>query len=259
MDDRGLFGDLQRWPWNGLPGLQVPVLLHDFSVFALVCTALHAPVRDLLPLRLRPVPAGPGRCLVVLAAVEYRHTDLGPYNELVVAFPVQEGAQPRAAWGLLTDAMRRSFRAWIWQMPVTTARARDAGVALAAYPKWVTSIDIRREQGRASCRVDDGGQGDLRMECSWAASSRRRELSLRAYTTSGAHLLVSSMQAWEAGHLDRLRDDTARIQFGTGALSRSLLELGVGARPLGVHVCNQGSALLSAPRNAVETRGGGEG
>ena len=68
---------------------KLPVFYYDNTSMTAIYTASTDKVRRLLPLPdMHPVEAMSGRALVAFTAFEYRKTDIDPYNEFSISFPI---------------------------------------------------------------------------------------------------------------------------------------------------------------------------
>jgi Acetoacetate decarboxylase (ADC) len=113
-----------------------------FDVQCLVATFLAAPDRasELLESAgLQPVLQEDGRAVVDLYCIEYRKTDIGPYNEVGLTVRAKAPGDPIAA-------------NYVVNLPVTTAVANQAGREIWGYNKFVAVIDVN-SQGQAFSTV----------------------------------------------------------------------------------------------------------
>ena len=101
---------------------------------------------------LRPARLPAGRALVIVALVHYVDNDLGPYDEVALAFPVEPPA-PGEPSG-----------AYIHRLPVNGEFTCEAGRGIWGFPKWVCDIDLSIEHGTARCELRDDGELILRLE-----------------------------------------------------------------------------------------------
>ena len=245
-------GDLMRWPWPGADSLQLPAFFPVLSVMALVYTASAARAARLLPhRRMRIVEVMPGRCLVGLVAVEYRESDLGPYNEVGITIPIAFGAR-LPVLSALGQGLAKAQTAYVWKLPVTTERARDAGIRIAGFPKELADISFSNEQGRRRCTLAYDGQMALSLLCEAGDDPGDRQLKLRSYTLMDGLPLVSNLIVRQARFRDRVRPAAARLELGRGVVADTLAELNLGDRALASHQCSQAQALLFPPRNPID-------
>ncbi len=159
MKESGFFdgvGQIQV-PWQGT-SIGVPTFYQDVRMLTAMFMAPLERVRALLPSkRLHPYRPTPWHSVVYIAAYEYRASDLGPYNELMIAIPVSEGRPSPLFAGLLRPPPAEPT-GYVWYLPVTTELARSTGVEAAAYPKFLADIQFREERDCENCRLSEAGQ-----------------------------------------------------------------------------------------------------
>lgn len=92
------------------------------------------------------------RAVCSITAVQYLDNDLGPYNEIAVAFVVTPHDAP--------PDHKPNFRnptTFIHRLPVNQTFTCAAGKGIWGFPKWVTDITYRRQGRRTEAvLVDDG-------------------------------------------------------------------------------------------------------
>src|SRR5512140_429854 len=90
----------------------LPVFYYDNTAMTAIYTASTALVRGLLPHPdMHPIEAWPGRALVAFTAFEYRRTDIDPYNEFSISFPITFRKRGIPGLTALTMTARRYFTA----------------------------------------------------------------------------------------------------------------------------------------------------
>lgn len=243
------FDGLMRWP---VPehGILSPLFFHDLSAISLVFNASSAAVRPLLPdRRLKPVELLPGRCLVMIGALQYRDSELGPYNEIVVAFPVAQGDAPLPALDAAWRGLGRTVSAYIWQMPVSTEVAWRVGCGVAGFPKFVADIRFGIEGGQAHAALLHEGRLALELHCDGGDAAGDRTLKLRSFTVKNGVTLQSLMLVHQLRFRDHLQRSAARLELGHGPLADALRGLDLGERPLASQCCSRAEAMLFHPRN----------
>jgi Acetoacetate decarboxylase (ADC) len=138
-----------------------------FDVQCLVATFLAQPDKasDLLVgTGLQPVLQEDGRAVVDLYCIEYRKTDIGPYNEVGLTIRALAPGDPIAA-------------SYVVHLPVTTAFACRAGREIWGYNKFVAAIDVRSEGKTFSTVLRDDGHDII------CAVEGRRDASVPAPPT----------------------------------------------------------------------------
>ncbi|MFN5421998.1 MAG: acetoacetate decarboxylase family protein [bacterium] len=84
-----------------------------------------------------------GSPLTAVGLIQYNESDLGTYNEVIIAIPVvpeHTGNKLRNWLDLYTPLKKRKVGQFIIHIPVTTQRSVDAGRNLWGYPKIVLPI-----------------------------------------------------------------------------------------------------------------------
>ena len=249
MAEPGFFDGLMRWQ---VPehGVQVPLFFRDLGAVSLVFTARSEAVRALLPdARLKVVETLPGRCLFVVAALQYRDSDLGAYHEFVFAVPAVPAGRPVPVFDALRQGLGGAMSAWIWQMPVDSEVSRQVGVGLAGFPKDVHEIRFGREGGRVRAGLWQQGQAAVQLEAPADDTPGDRTLTLRAYTLKQDVLLQTNFVLRQRHYRDHLQRHAATLTLGTGPLADRLRGLELGDRPIAVQTCSEAQALLFHPRN----------
>ena len=126
-------------------GTQCALPIRYFDVQCLVATFLTEMDRagELLEgAGLRAVPQEDGKAVVELYCIEYRKTDIGPYNEVGLAVAAVAPADPIPA-------------IYVANLPVTTALANRAGREIWGYNKFVAAIDVKRDGEMFSTTLRD--------------------------------------------------------------------------------------------------------
>ena len=65
---------------------------------------------------------------------------------------------------VLSMMARRYFTAYVWQLPVTTERARIGGVEMYGYPKFLADIVFVDEGNMLACTLSEGGKDILTLK-----------------------------------------------------------------------------------------------
>ena len=119
-----------------------------FDVQCLVATFLAPPDKALALVAgagLQPVLQEDGRAVVDVYCIEYRKTDIGPYNEVGLTVRASAPGDPVAA-------------SYVVNLPVTTAVACRAGREIWGYNKFVAAIDVKCEGKTFSTVLRDRGR-----------------------------------------------------------------------------------------------------
>ena len=142
-------------------GTECPLPIRYFDVQCLVATFLTDLDRAAELLKgtgLLAVSQEAGKAVVVLYCIEYRITDIGPYNEVGLTVLAEAPGDPTPA-------------NYVVNLPVTTAVANRAGREIWGYNKFVAPIDVQRDRKKFSTILcDPANTPILTFEGSRAAS-----------------------------------------------------------------------------------------
>ena len=212
--------------------VRLPVEVRDATSMSAMFVVPAAGVRRLIPAPGLYVPELlPGRTLCVVAAIEYRDTDLGVYNEVSIAFFVKHGGPPPTPlFGLLSGFQRREIGAYIHHLPVTTSFSRDAGRDIWGFPKTVDEIEFCDEGAQRICRWAADGTHVLTFSLPRGGRRRMKDMPQDAY-------------AWRDGVLRK----TPSVMGGEGVAMR----LGGATLLLGAHPIADELRGIGLPRRAL--------
>ena len=241
-----------RLEWRGQP-LLLPVFCYDNTSLTAVFTASTKSVTPLISVPgARPVELFPGRCLFALNCFEYRQTDIGPYNEVAISFLVSYRKLQIPGLSPLLQLLRRRYTAFVWQLPVTTEIARDGGLEIYGYPKFLADVEFTRERGRIRCTVREGGDLILSLEGPELPTRSEKPIRVASYSMKGtipliANIVQSPIQIGSG----ILRKDVS-LTLGDHPLGRKLSELNLGKRALRFMNSPENESILFAARNIMD-------
>ena len=156
----------------------VPFFVYDGDVMTAVFAARYGQLRRLLPdPRFVPARLAPGLGIVAVNAAEYRETDVGPYNEVVVSVMLNEPPFwlnfPGRA--LLGAHSRRQYHAFVHRVAVNTA-ASLAGGEFYGFPKFMARIDFSEGPHERVCRLVHDGEHVLALRGKRISTPHREEI-----------------------------------------------------------------------------------
>ncbi len=224
--------------------MYTPLFYYDFTALTVAFMTPLSRIRALLPSpAMHPLRLTPWHGVTMLAAFEYRDTDIGPYNEVGVMFPITLQKPAPVLTGLLR-AMAEGPMTYIWQLPVTTEVARYLGVELAGFPKFVADIKFDRHDGWIDCRVAEGDSHILTLsvrDTPLHDSGRMPTHVANVHSGRILHLLLTN-------NLPRLatsrNPSDVRLELGSHSIGRELRRLSLG-RMMECRYCPEGQLILS--------------
>ncbi len=129
---------------------KIPVFYPSTYVMLGFFPAKSSKVKELLPARIKEkfkVPELiPGLTFCGIAGFMYKNSSLGHYNEVAITFPVKQKQkmQPNIFVLNLTDSIiKGEFHVYVRHLPVTTKIAKEAGVIIYNYPKFIADIEFQ--------------------------------------------------------------------------------------------------------------------
>jgi len=144
-----------------------PTFYRDAASFTLILPANLMALRRILPdPRLVPAQVLPGVGAVMLTALDYKDTDLGPYKEFSLGIALNSPDFLQIpCYNFVRQALRGTFHSYIQQLPVTTEIALRGGVDLYNFPKFIARIDLDDDDGWTTCEVSEGDDLICRVKC----------------------------------------------------------------------------------------------
>jgi len=135
-----------------------PTFYRDAASFTLILPANLMALRRILPdPRFVPAQVLPGVGALSLTALEYKDTDLGPYNEFSIGIALNSPDFLQIpCYNFARQAIRGTFHGYIQGLPVTTEIALRGGVDLYNFPKFIARIDFDQDEGWTTCEVSEG-------------------------------------------------------------------------------------------------------
>jgi len=180
VEDTAFFQQIEqvKWSWHNKT-LVFPVFYSEATTLACQFLAPLEQIQRILPSqRMHPLRITPWHCVVNISAFEYRQSDIGPYNELSVGVPIVLDHPSPLFVGTLSQVPPVP-QVYIHQLPVTTEIARDAGVDLYGFPKFLADITFARDGQFIRCHLKHNGQ--------WILTLTGREGTLKHTPRSRIH------------------------------------------------------------------------
>ncbi len=231
---------------------KLPVFYYDNTALSLIMTGATRAIKALLPHPdMHPLELYPGRALVAFNAFEYRDSDIDPYGEFSISFPISFARRSWPGLGVLRRWRQDCFESYVWQLPVTTEIARWGGVELYGYPKFVADIEFTRTPQKILCELGVDGtrilslEGDCLQGLKAAAPLRYKTYSMKNGLPLCANIDLNPLQFAQT-----TRRNAARLQLHPGhAIADTLLALDLSSHPLIYQYCPHSELVLFAPRN----------
>src|ERR1700722_3131667 len=207
-----------------------------FDVQCLVATFLAAPDRAcklLASAGLQPVLQEDGRAVVDLYCIQYRKTDIGPYNEVGLTVRAKAPGDPIAA-------------NYVVHLPVTTAFANRAGREIWGYNKFVAAIDVNSEGKTFSTVLRDSDHEIIgALEGARSGSAPAPATDILTFSLDRGRLIKTTIRVLTPSLAGS--GDSFAFKIGTSRhpMTSNLRTLSLdGARPVVIHYTDPFQALL---------------
>lgn len=232
---------------------KLPVFYYDNTAMTAIYTASTAMVRRLLPRHdMHPVEVKRGRALVAFTAFEYRDSDIDPYNEFSISFPITFQKKNIPGLTVLSMMARRYFTAYVWQLPVTTERARIGGVEMYGYPKFLADIVFSDEGSMLSCALSEKGENILtlkgkKLKTSQEKVNRFKTFSIKEGVPLAANVYMNPLEFGKS-----ISKKAAQLTLGDHDIAKQLRSLDLSEKPLFFQYMPMMEAILYGPRNLMD-------
>ena len=248
------FTGVKQWEFDGRgQKFKLPLFYYDNTSVNAIFTGSTKCIKALLPHPdMKPIELYPGRCLVAFTAFEYRKTDIGPYNELSISFPISFRHQPIPGVTAATQMARHNDTTYVWQLPVTTEVARVGGVELYGYPKFLADISFELDGEHIRCELAEDGDKILSLEGKVVRTGRGKITRFTSYMVfDGIPLMANVLQNPLEFGQSRKRE-AARLSLGSEHPIATTLEgIGLSKHPIAYQFSPVNEAILFPARNMM--------
>jgi len=256
MNKGEFFKDVIQWELTNeelnLKG-KLPCFYYDNTSMTAIYTASSAMVRRLLPRSdMHPVEVFKGRSLVAFTAFEYRDSDIDPYNEFSISFPITFRKRAIPSLTVLSMMARRYFTAYVWQLPVTTERARVGGVEMYGYPKFLADIVFSHEGNMLVCTLSEEGRNILTLKGKKIRTYREKVNRFKTYSIKEGVPLAANIYMNPREFGKSISPSSARLSLGGHEISQKLREIELSDKPLFYQYMPLMEAILFGPRNLMD-------
>ncbi|MEK7859362.1 MAG: acetoacetate decarboxylase family protein [Elusimicrobiota bacterium] len=142
-----------------------PMFFRDLNMMGGVFWADVSKARAALPKAFDPLRVPLRRALIAVHCMEYKDSDIGPYNEVSLSIAVRQGWLPLPSFYQAARSLRSQvFHAYVKALPVTTETALYGGLDFFNYPKYLADISFRETSAHRVCTLRDKESLDVILE-----------------------------------------------------------------------------------------------
>jgi hypothetical protein len=217
-------------------GTECPLPIRYFDVQCLVATFLTDLDRAAGLLKstgLQAVSQEDGKAVVLLYCIEYRITDIGPYNEVGLTVLAAAPGDPIPA-------------NYVVNLPVTTAVASRAGREIWGYNKFVAAIDVKSDGKNFSTILRDTDAEMIgSLEGRRGASVPTPPTDILTFTLHQGRLIKTVIRVLTPSSSSSGENFVFKIGTSSHRMTSNLRTVALdGARPVLVHYTDPFQALL---------------
>jgi len=254
MSKQDFFHEVEHTPvpWRQYE-LHNPLFYQDISFISMSILAPLEKIRQLLPSkRLKPYRVTARLGVVSITAYQYRECDIGPYNEVMIGFPVTIDKETPIFTGTLRKAPE-VLLSYSHHLPVTTEIAWEVGAEFAGYPKFVADIQFDEEQGWLKCTLQTEGQHILTLSGRQLPTKRFPRFRVHPLTYRRGYILRSEFVMSEREMGASTREEDVKLELGTHPISEELKAMELG-KVTGYRYCPYVQGILTP---VIESYAGG--
>ncbi|MEX2376009.1 MAG: acetoacetate decarboxylase family protein, partial [Dehalococcoidia bacterium] len=172
------------------------------------------------------------RSLLLIAVINYEHTDIGKYIEFSVGIACTRGRKPAPRFLPLLFRNWMHFGQYVIELPVSTEISVKGGKGIWGMPKHQAPLDFLDDKKRVSSQYDLDGQMVMRVDVR-KPKLRFLPVSMGAVNFSyfRGMLMKSSVTFIGKPHFGLLRPK-AEVELGDHPRAAPLKTLGISSRPL---------------------------
>jgi hypothetical protein len=218
---------------TNLTDIKFPVHFRDVHYIALTYTStFNAINKHLHGTNLEAGLVFNGKPLVAVGLIEYKDSDLGAYNEVIIAIPVvPEGTKPGLSnWSDLYGAMnKRKLGQYIIHIPVTSQLSMDAGIGLWGYPKTIKKIEHGFQSNKISSVIwnDVGHEKIIEFKGSMGVGIPIPTMNLLTYSFQDGHTLKTQVEVNSNMKWKPFADIRIIVNDTTDPMCMDIIELGI--------------------------------
>lgn len=253
--DHDFFKGIKQWDiqLGDMKGV-LPVFYYDTTSMTAIYTASTKKVKQLLPSpKMNPIEIFPGKCLAAFTAFEYRKTDIAPYNEFSIAFPVTFNKPQIPFFTVSWQMIRRWMTVYVWQLPVTTEIARTAGVDFYGYPKFIADIKFQKETETITCDLAEKGEKILSLKGKVLPTAQDKVSRIQTYSVIEDTPLIANLFNNPIESAQTNEKKAAVLDIGDNhSICNSLKNIGLSDSPIQYQYSPMNQVILYAGRNVMD-------
>jgi hypothetical protein len=229
--------------------IEFPILYYDSRMINGTFTVKTKKLKKLFPHpNFKPIEIWPGASMLNIAALEYRDTSIGPYNEIAISIPVK--FPPKFVFpGLSAISMmfKNSFSVYIHHLPVTTEMARKVGIHFFNYPKFLAEITIQDQDENLEVTLREEDELILKMSAKKLSINQSAKTEFHTYSIRDNVVMHTLIDGSAPRYGLKMLGNKATLELGNHWISKEIAELNLSKTSLAVQHIEGMMTKLYAP------------
>lgn len=230
MRDHDFFKDTPRKTYDleGIP-VDFPILYYDYRAVSCTFTAKIKRLKSILPHpQFEPIQIWPGTGIVSVVAFEYRDTSIGPYNEVAVNVPINfPPADFLGKFSALSMMRKNIYSVYIHQLPVTTESARDGGIYVYNYPKFLAEIDFQESQDRLEVTLKENDKLILKLRAKKQPLPKSSSFEFHTFSLAEKTIMHTLIEGRAEKFGQKTWGNCGELELGSHKISDEIRSLGL--------------------------------
>jgi len=218
---------------TSLTDIKFPVDFRDVHYIALTYTSTFNAINKYLQgTNLKAGLVFNGKPLVAVGLIEYKDSDLGAYNEVIIAIPVvPEGTKSGLSnWlDLYMPFTKRKLGQYIIHIPVNSERSKIAGNELWGYPKIVRKIDHDFQKNIINSVIwnEEANQRIIEFKGSLGLGSPILSMDLMTYSFQQEQMIKTTVDVSSNTKWKPFADIRITLSDSTDPMCKDIMALGI--------------------------------
>jgi hypothetical protein len=231
---------------SGHQTIKYPIFYREVEYFGLFLLAPLESIRKILPSKnMNPFRLTPWHSMFTITAAQYKHSDIGPYNQVSVGIPFVFDKQAPLFTGILHRVPEIPLIYTLY-IAVTEVHSGDSGTEPENFPEFLAEINFIEKDKWISCKADSEGQNILNLSCREIPVKLSPRQRVFPVTQMNDLLLRTEFNFNETLLGVSKNQSDVRLEFGDHPIGQKLKALYSG-KVLQYQYCPSGQAILSAP------------
>lgn len=211
----------------GKKNIELPITYNDADIFSAAFTVSAKKLAEILPSpKFKPMITYPGRAVMIVAAMNYRETGIGPYLESYITFPVYYRAYSLPVLSPIFEMRWPGAGMFVLQSYTNKNLVVEAGRQIWKYPKEFADIEFTDKPGIYRIELFEKGGKDKILEFAVRKAGRteRYTMGWRTYSIDQGKMYTTEIDMEGVRRVTRL-SKTAEIHFTDHAACETLRAL----------------------------------